>query len=449
MIGIIVLGTICEHLTVFSQAKRLQDDLLKIAARSDSLVNKFPAEKIYIQFDKTVYVAGDTIWFKAYLFNAPSLFLSAQSGILHIDIANENNVIVRQYQFPVSDGLAWGNISLDERNIAAGNYTMRAYTNWMRNFGDEAFFYTPIKVAAASENGWLVSTKIHTAAGSPDAVTAQLQLTGIDKIPIRDSSLRVKVVDNKKALPNQTITTNKNGLLTLDFIVPPKSVRPEIMIDDKKEVHKLLIPINTARDADIDVQFLPESGRLVAGMNTRIAFKALGPDGKGKDVSGTIVDHQGNQVAVFTSLYKGVGSFEMKPLSNETYTAKVTLPGGTKKDFTLPLVRASGTILSVRNDMGSDSVAVTLTASDDLAQQNKSYFLVAKVRGLTCYAAVVNFQQGKIIRKAISKELFPTGITHFILMNTEGQPLNERLSFIDQNDARHINIQTDPAGIYR
>src|SRR5689334_3925274 len=123
---------LCCNLSYGQSDKQLS--LLKFTASSDSLISKNGGEKLYIQFDKPYYVLGDTIWLKAYQFNAPTYLLSSRSGLLHIDIANDSNKIVRQYLLPVASGLSWGNIALDDKVFKPGDYTLRAYTNWMRNF---------------------------------------------------------------------------------------------------------------------------------------------------------------------------------------------------------------------------------------------------------------------------------------------------------------------------
>ncbi|MDB5007344.1 MAG: hypothetical protein JWP45_1737, partial [Mucilaginibacter sp.] len=53
------------------------------------------------------------------------------------------------------------------------------------------------------------------------------------------------------------------------------------------------------------------------------------------------------------------------------------------------------------------------------------------------------FSNGNKITKTIAKSQFPSGITHFIITTTKGQPLNERLVFIDRHDGLHINIEPD------
>jgi len=141
----------------FSQTVPLKDGLLKITTSSDSLNKKKPSEKLYLQFDKPYYALGNTIWFKAYLLN-DYLTASDKSRIINIDIANDSNKVIKQYRLPVENGITWGNISLNEKDgFTTGTYTIRAYTNWMRNFGKGYFFYKSFYITGGGENGWLVN----------------------------------------------------------------------------------------------------------------------------------------------------------------------------------------------------------------------------------------------------------------------------------------------------
>src|ERR1700749_1104213 len=91
-----------------AQSNSLKGDLLKLQIAADSTVKKYPAEKLYIQFDKPYYAVGDSAWFKVYLFNAPSHRLSAKSGLLYIDLTSDSGKLVKQYVLPVNNGITWG-----------------------------------------------------------------------------------------------------------------------------------------------------------------------------------------------------------------------------------------------------------------------------------------------------------------------------------------------------
>ncbi|MDB5156279.1 MAG: carboxypeptidase regulatory-like protein, partial [Mucilaginibacter sp.] len=97
----------------------------------------------------------------------------------------------------------------------------------------------------------------------------------------------------------------------------------------------------------------------------------------------------------------------------------------------------------VVNAAAEDSVRVLLAATDKIARSGDNYFLIGKAREIICYGAMVNFKNGASISQKISKRLFPSGITHFVLLDMKNRPLNERLIFINRHDDLHLNINAD------
>ncbi len=411
-----------------------------ITGHSDSLTNKFSPEKPYLQFDKPYYAINDTIWFKAYILNASSLMASANSGLIHIDISNDSDKLVKQYIFPVKSGIGWGNIALDEKDFKTGTYTLRAYTNWMRNFGEETFFIKNFYVTDGGSK-WLVTNKTITdSINDKNSIHTRLQFNNPDKSPFGSQILQLKVMSVNRSLYKQKMQTTPDGIVDVNFKLPEKVSDAVIVVENEKKDQKEVIPVNANRPEKTDLQFLPEGGSLVAGLPALVAFKAIGEDGKGTNISGVITDHNQQQLASFRSQHNGMGSFYLNVQVNESYTAKVTLPGGAIKEYALPAIKASGIVLQVKNAMKSDSVEVFAAASSDLVKSDASYFLIGKARGIVCYAAIIDFHKVNYVRRKIAKRLFPSGITHFIFMTTKGQPLNERVTYIDHNDGLHIGI---------
>ncbi|HEX8332976.1 MAG TPA: hypothetical protein VF622_10150 [Segetibacter sp.] len=112
------------------------------AQRVDSMMSvyaeKFPQQKVYVHFDKSVYRAGESIWFKAYIFAGFSPALASKNFYAEL-LDNEGNVIQRKV-YPVSEASAAGNFDIPD-NFSANNLRFRGYTAWMLNF-DSSFFFT-------------------------------------------------------------------------------------------------------------------------------------------------------------------------------------------------------------------------------------------------------------------------------------------------------------------
>src|SRR5438067_321353 len=68
-------------------------------------------EKVYVQTDKTNYIACDTIRLKAYLLNADYLTPTDRSGILYVELDDQEGKAAKRVMLPVTDGLAWCDIA--------------------------------------------------------------------------------------------------------------------------------------------------------------------------------------------------------------------------------------------------------------------------------------------------------------------------------------------------
>jgi hypothetical protein len=109
--------------------------------------DKNPVEKVYLHLDRQNYLPGDTVWFKAYLVVGKSHELSSSSGILNVELISPLDSVVKRIKVKLNAGLGWADLILP-KGKQAGKYRIRAYTNWMRNAGEEYFYDKQINVGA-------------------------------------------------------------------------------------------------------------------------------------------------------------------------------------------------------------------------------------------------------------------------------------------------------------
>jgi hypothetical protein len=95
------------------------------------------------------------------------------------------------------------------------------------------------------------------------------------------------------------------------------------------------------------IQFLPEGGDLVEGIESKIAFKAVISDGKPATVQGVIVGKSGTQVTQFKTVHDGMGVFTLEPKAGETYTAKWKDAMGNNYQTVLPAAKQTGVTLQI------------------------------------------------------------------------------------------------------
>jgi hypothetical protein len=408
----------------------------------------WPVEKLYLQLDKPYYTLGDTLRFKSYLLNADFLMPSTKSGLLYVELADASGKAVKRIMIQLAIGLGWAEIPLDEKDFPEGSYTLRAYTNWMLNFGEDYIFKKNIYLSALS-GSTLIKTdfKLDSIAGK-NKVQAKLRFTGLNKDPLRLKDMQLRVMNGKRTLIRDKAATGMYGDMDINFDLPDKVLAKNLSIRTRQigkgaDTATLTIPVVINRVENTDVQFMPEGGSIVAGITTKIGFKATGEDGNAKAISGKVYNSKQQEVASFASTHAGMGSFELTPQTGESYVAKVVLPGGLIKSYPLPLVNPSGTALRV-SAKGSDSLEVILNISAPLltAAASATYYLVAEARGITCYASVINFKDG-VIKRTIAKSLFPTGVAHFTLLSADKSPLNERIVFVDHHDNLQLSVATN------
>jgi len=107
---------------------------------------KHPWEKVYLHTDKAHYFFNDTIWIKAYAFieNGYDPVENSPTVPLYVDLVhNEYGAQVEHIIIRLTEGRGQADLVLPT-DLRAGIYTLRAYSNWMRNFGQEAFFHQKI-----------------------------------------------------------------------------------------------------------------------------------------------------------------------------------------------------------------------------------------------------------------------------------------------------------------
>jgi hypothetical protein len=92
------------------------------------------AEKIVLITDKEWYYPGESLWFTLNIFDACGDTLSNFSKIAYVELIGSDNKPVHQMKVAVNDAHGAGSFTIGE-NIITGNYSVIAYTNWMKNFG--------------------------------------------------------------------------------------------------------------------------------------------------------------------------------------------------------------------------------------------------------------------------------------------------------------------------
>ena len=331
----------------------------RIAATLEKYRLNNPQEKVYLHFDKPYYMAGETMWFKGYLFDATFHKVDSVSRVMYVDLIDETNGKTIATRVLNCDGSTHGDIALPD-SLDEGVYKIRAYTNYMRNYAEELFFHQDFKVYQGS---------------------IKARLTDANAQKMTEAS---------------------------------------------------------------DVQFFPEGGNSVEGLDSRVGFKALNILGKGVDIQGFVLDNTKDTVVAFQSEHLGMGVFNYTPEAQKTYTAYVKKSDGKYLPFGLPSAYEQGFTMAVDNLSSKDKLKVFISNnSPKPATKTSEIIIVAHQRGQLCFMAKGNETQ-KSFAVSIPKSKIPDdGIVQITLINGKGEPLCERIVFNNQNRQINLKITSD------
>ncbi len=106
-------------------------------------------EKIFLHTDRNFYIAGEIVWFKAYLVSHPDNRPAGSSRVAYVEVLDEENRPVLQEKIGMKDGAGKGSFYLSSE-FPSGNYKLRAYTAWMKNFEAAFFFEKEITIVNTS-----------------------------------------------------------------------------------------------------------------------------------------------------------------------------------------------------------------------------------------------------------------------------------------------------------
>lgn len=122
-----------------------QDPGSAIQAKFDNYRSRALSEKLYMHTDKSFYLAGEILWYKLYYVNGNNNKPTSLSKVAYVELLDKDHRPVMQGKVALNGGYGSGSFYLPS-SVSAGNYTLRTYTNWMKNFGADGFYEQQVTV---------------------------------------------------------------------------------------------------------------------------------------------------------------------------------------------------------------------------------------------------------------------------------------------------------------
>ncbi len=142
--GIILLGALVA-LTGSAPLFAQQDSLNSLLGKFDRYRNETLQEKLFVHTDRSFYLTGETMWFKVYDVDGSFHMPLDVSKVVYLEILDQDNKAVLQTKIGMKEGGGGGTFFLPT-SLSSGNYRLRAYTQWMRNFSPDFYFQQPITI---------------------------------------------------------------------------------------------------------------------------------------------------------------------------------------------------------------------------------------------------------------------------------------------------------------
>lgn len=187
-----------------------------------------------------------------------------------------------------------------------------------------------------------------------------------------------------------------------------------------------------------NIRFFPEGGHLIKGLPGTMGLEVLDAKGNGIALKGHIKNSKDEIVEPFESFEFGLGSVGFVPLKGEEYYASVIFNGSELK-FPLPQAQASGYVLSLKNREDHVLVQVASNTPNGL----EGTLLVGHLRGDLIFKRIGSSEDNASYATKIYTNELQDGVAQFTLFSGDGEPISERLIFIDNpdNDAA-LNISS-------
>jgi len=108
-------------------------------------------ERPYITTNKPYYYPGESVWLGGIMLYKNQFFKDSLSRLLHLEFRDSKSDLVFEEKYPIRDGKINGAFELPD-SLPPGDYFIKAYTEWMRNYPEKDVYQRAMPVLAKGTN---------------------------------------------------------------------------------------------------------------------------------------------------------------------------------------------------------------------------------------------------------------------------------------------------------
>ena len=186
------------------------------------------------------------------------------------------------------------------------------------------------------------------------------------------------------------------------------------------------------------LQFFPEGGDAVEGVNNKIAFKANDQWGRPIKIKGIVLNNKGEKIDSLRTIHDGMGYFFILPKAGESFTAKwsVSTPSekdqkGTEHVSDVPAIKQTG--VSIQVSIDGDKRNFLVNAPLEAATTLGNIHLIGTMNQHEVFKLTKDISSGSI-KGSIPTIDLPSGILVITVFDNSWNPLAERITYINNSE---------------
>jgi hypothetical protein len=180
------------------------------------------------------------------------------------------------------------------------------------------------------------------------------------------------------------------------------------------------------------ISFYPEGGDLVNGLSSVVAFEARDQFGKPLTIKGLVKNSINEIVDSFSSIHQGMGTFNLRPVNNEKYSAYWSDDSGESHVTPLPEGRGSGIILRIKPSW--DKIYFQVERLAECSDNLKSLIIKGISHDKLVYTSALDLKAQLNTDGTIATEQLPDGVTQLTVFDADGTPIAERVIFVNNHE---------------
>ena len=352
---------------------------------------KLPRETLFLHTNKTTFIPGEEIWFKAYAYDRKNNLSSKATTNIYLGIYNNSGNQIDKKLYLAKDGAAIGSFAIDS-TFASGEYFLKISTNWMKNFNEDDSYIQKIKII----NPKLKYTKDKTINDKeydfqflPEGghllynVKNNIGIKAINDLGTGTSSYGTII--NSKDQEVASFKSNFLGIGKFSFIpIKGETYKAKITLDNGKQFEKaienikengIVISVNNVRDDKTIITLSTNDDSFNQIKNKRYKL-LLHKDGKVKSIPVVFNNTKELIVIAAKDLFKGVNIVSLFDQENKPILERMFFNNSIIKEYKLTITKTNSdvdtlqysvkSLLTLNNQTLNTSVSV-------LPSDTKSY----------------------------------------------------------------------------